>query len=383
MTVPRTPALCLLASTALLAQDAARQTAGKKPAKPVSSVVTARFRLPWQQTPMRPRPASGARARTSAQILQAFAASEKAKTADRNRRVAAEVARIKQAGGWQASLKNQVARAQQQQQPGGGPPGARSEKLTADARTRLESLASCTTAKLFGIWDDTENPTVVPKSEMIIQGCRLGTSPGTITLTAKTTGLKFVVTPKYWFEDTIWADVGEVTGIQDLTAVLQVTTASGAVTNPVDVPVVALRQMVMLAARPNSNILTADCGDTTDYDNCASLFYDAAFNDVEHSLGGIHWSRCCFNGVYGTDRYFVSLKNSWKVEFVSTQSDWSLTTCSADSGNDRGWAGQPRGYTLQTASTEVDVDWWVDANCSEAYYFFDIYAIGPWGVPLE
>src|SRR4029079_16270474 len=120
-----------------------------------------------------------------------------------------------------------------------------------------------------------------PKAEMIIQGFRLGTSPGKITLTAKTTGLAFVVTPKYWFEDTIWADVGDVTGIPDLTAVLQVNTASGAVTNQVDVSVVAERQMVMLAARPNSHVLTADCGDTTDYDNCASLFYDAALTDVE------------------------------------------------------------------------------------------------------
>jgi hypothetical protein len=373
-------ALCLLASTALLAQDPKHTT--RKTAKPLAGAATNRFTLPWQRTPTRPRAAPGARARTSAETLQAFGTSEKSKLDERERRVAAEVARIRQAGGLQAYWKSQLALAQKQS--ASGPPGARTEKLTAQARTRLESFATCMTATLFGIWDGgSGDPYVTPRSSMLIQGCRLGTSPGKITLTAKTTGLRFVVTPTYWSEDSIWASIDLVTGIQDLTAVLQVTTATGAVSNTVDVSVIALRGTAILASRPNSFSLTAECGDNSDYDNCASLFKDPGFTIVDHSLGGIHWSRCCFNGVSGTDRYFVSLKNGWKVWIVSQLSDWSFTTCSADWGNDRGHVDQPTGYTPLTASTEIDVNWWVDANCSEAWYFFDVYAIGPSGVPFE
>jgi len=63
--------------------------------------------------------------------------------------------------------------------------------------------------------------------------------------------------------------------------------------------------------------------------------------------------------------------------------DQSVIPCNPPYAGDRGHVDPPTGFTAGAATTTIDIHWWVDANCSEAFYLLDVFIEGPIGVPFE
>jgi hypothetical protein len=371
--------LVLLAPAALRGQEIQKSVSrGKEPA-PLKPQVTAQFHVPGQKG----APLMAIR-NTFPALRAAFVKRELAKAQENKRRVEAHVAQLQRAGGLQAFLKKQLEEASRMNSKGGSP---RLPKISAALRAQIESIAVCTTPKLFDITESVPQDLITVGSVSIIHGCHLGESPGTVQLRAPGSGTEFKMTPVYWHDSYIEVSMEDMTGIMDQPSVLQVTLPSGTTSNTIDVLVKAHRDVVLIAARPNSNVLTADCADTTNYDKCVSLFKDPQFQQVDHSIGGLHWSACCFNGVSDTDHYFISLKNGWVLgggnSFPVSLLDGSTITCNPPYADDKGHVDFPTGFTVGAAVTTVDVHWSVEANCSEALYFLDMLIEGPKGVPFE
>jgi hypothetical protein len=381
--------LVLLAPTTLLGQKSEKPVTRRTKPGPVKPSVTAEFQIPGQKRASLPTGSN-----TFSELRAAFLRNEEAKAQDRRRRVEEHVAQLQRAGGLQALWKRQLEEASRVTSKERTP---RLEKLSADLRVKIESFAICKTPTLYEITDLGEPNVLRVGSVAVIHGCHLGESAGTVRLHAPSSDMDFSVTMMEWHDSYIEVFVGEVSGVLDQTAVLQVRLPSadpksrspkfGAPSNSIDVFVRARRDVALIAARPNSNVLTVDCADSTDYDRCASLFKDPQFQRVDHSIGGIHWSSCCFNGVSGTDHYFVSLKNGWVLDSEGIPPgalfDQSIITCNPPYAGDRGHVDPPTGFTPGAATTTIDVHWWVDANCSEALYLLDVFIEGPIGVPFE
>ena len=369
----------LLASVSSFAHGVERQVPPGIAPTPLTSVVTRNFVVPGQKS----APPARATALDASAVIEQFARRERTAAQENRRRAEAEMARLRRAGGLQALWKQQLEELSARMKT--APSDPRLPKISDDLRAKLASFAVCQTPTISRISDFmVDSAQIRVGATFIINGCRFGDTPGTVRLHAPASGIDFTLGTIEWHDDYIFLKVeAPLTGIQNQPSVLQVSTAAGATSDLFDVMVWAQRSTQKVASRPNSNVLNGSCAETTDFDQCVSLFKDPQFQVVDHSLGGIHWSRCCFNGVSGTDRYQLSLKNGWTLLYVGGFDDRSLTTCSSTFGNDPGKVDTPTGFTVGSAATTIEVNWWVDANCSEAMYVLDVVVAGPLGVPIE
>ncbi len=246
-----------------------------------------------------------------------------------------------------------------------------------------------------------------------IAGCNFGTNAGTATLNMTKTGQKFALAytfmaPGYWSTDLLYLQVPTITGVPDQTANIVVTTATGAVSAPLQVDFVADRdaQFFDLA---HGNIVSVNhaCAHATTEDSCGG-----ALPNDPHWPGGrnfidVHYKFCC-SSHNGTDVYSFKFANGWTFPDLDRYGIYPQSLFSNPPevlGGLRGGIlveGYRRGQTCNVFGTnhpgvfktaadslsplpgyaaQAVFTWHVDGHCSWVEFDGDFIVTGPIGTP--
>lgn len=167
-----------------------------------------------------------------------------------------------------------------------------------------------------------------------------------------------------------------ISGHQDQTALLVVSTAEGLYSNWIEVPFVAARTLRTL---DQNEVDLEACSTSSDVD-CCNDFYDADViqwfcpTDPDASYTGFHMTQWGMpRADLGIDRYKISLVNGWVIEDIDLD---------VDQEEGESWARRisedPRG----SANWTEEIAWLTSPN-DEVMYRATITIIGPRGVPHQ
>ena len=245
---------------------------------------------------------------------------------------------------------------------------------------------------------------IAPGARLVLLGCHFGNVAGKVTMRLTTAGQQFdlpiFVAGYGWTDNIIQVSVpNTIAGVIDQTATIQLTTSTNQVSDSIEVPFVATRDLQRFDSDTYRNLVAVDaeCPKATTDDSCGG----APVGDPRWPSGRTivveHVKSCC-HSVKGTDTFYIKLNNGWTLprldplfgttsqyEYDSGEYNFEaggFTTCWWF-GNHGGYASANLGQSsLQAGYTvQVSFNWNVGSVCSGAHYDTDVYIMGPIGVP--